>query len=250
MFKSSEGKYNQWMVVPVFVVMLTLWSVEATAIIIKAEANWAGLPTPVIPTNAAQIDDPLINGDFTIQNGSGINLGERGYIIGDGINEHSDWTFDFSSDPAWSSFDLTAPLRSAELTLTLIPRGLPDPNNPNDPNAQLDDFCTDGVFIHGISGSVRINPGGSPCPAFSFDVTAMVTVDLLDYQSGGVPVADISDRILQKLLSNNGELDMRYIADAIIEKTELVLVSIPEPGTLLLVSLGLAGLGFRKYQGK
>lgn len=252
MYKPTRNKRHKIATLSLVSAITLLCSLEASALAITAEANWAGLPHPITPTQNSDVQNPLVNGDFTIQNGNNILVGERGYIIGDGINEGTDWTFNFSTDPSWGAFDFSAPLQSAELVLTLIPRGLQDPNS-SDPNAQLNDFCSDGVFIHGISGGVRIIPGGGsgPCAPFQFDVGTTVTVDMLSYQNNGVPVPNISDRIMQKLQEGaGGQLSMRYIADAIIEKAELTLVnSVPEPGTWLLISLGFAGMGTKRYQG-
>ena len=215
---------------------------DAAAISITATASWAGLPVPVVPSDASQIQDPLVNGDFTIQNGAGvIAIGDRGFVIGDGINEQTDWSFDFTGDPDFAAWDFDAPIVSALLELRLIPRGLPAPSNPGHPNAQLDDFCSDGVFFHGISGGVRLLSPGEPCSVFAFDVPATAVLDMLTYSSGGVPVANISQRIQERVRSGAGLLATRYIADAIIERAELTLVAreVPEAPSALLAFAGL-----------
>ncbi len=146
------------------------------------------------------------NGDFTI-NGTG-----------NGLDESTTWTFDFSGDPDFGTFP-GGDLISAELVLHLTPR---------------DSFITtDTVAIDGLPGIVTPEIQDlSILPVGEFHV---VTLELLDFYT--------SDEILGIYSGGTfGEVPMTYQDDAIVSFASLTL-AVPEPSSLALAGLGGVGLG-------
>ncbi len=79
-------------------------------ITITAVANGSLIP----PTGTHP--NPVKNGDFTITGNPGA------VAVGEGVDEETRWTFDFSAEPAYSFFTPAQGLSSAILTLSLTPR--------------------------------------------------------------------------------------------------------------------------------
>lgn len=214
---------------------------EANAGAIMAEANWAGPFDPV--TFDCGTSGSITSGDFRIENTGTIGCpGGRGLAVGDGLNERTSWTLDFAADPFFPLFDLAAPLSAATLVLEFVPKGLPHAGD------STSDFCGDFVFVNPTSGGASVDNPSRPCSLFSFDVAAVVTIDLLtEYRLGsssGPFATDMSDRLLNELADKGGLLGMQYNDDAIVTRAKLTLLSsIPEPATSSLFALGILGLG-------
>ena len=194
-----------------FIFLISSFSNSASALTISASAS--GSATPEIVWN-----DNIQNGDFFIRNNEDIPT------IGDGRDEWTDWTFDFTSDPSFDSFNTDIPLTSAFLTLTLTP------------HSRL--ITTDSVRINGLSSITTVI---QQLPA---NGTATVEIELLDYYT--------SDEILGKFTDeDNGYIPMFYQDDAILTYAQLDLsnaadAATPEPSTLILLGLGLGMLGYKQ----
>jgi hypothetical protein len=161
---------------------------------ITAEAT--GSAEPDIIENAS-LEDTVTNGDFTItRTTEGVNAD-----LGDGIDEQTTWTLDFSEDPDFDNFP-SAPLAFARLELTLTPK------------SSLVAF--DIVRIEGLS-DITNPPQFQNLPV---DQETTVQLELLDFYS--------SDDILE-ILSENGELEMFYADDAIVSFARLSLTSETQP---------------------
>jgi hypothetical protein len=135
----------------------------------------------------------VTNGDFTIA-GNAIAA-----LVGDGVDEQTTWTFDFTGDPDFSSFSTSLPLASAPLTLTL---------RPMDPLITSDIFRIEGlgnVSTHEIQG---LPPDRLP---------HTVQLELLNFYS--------SAEILGVLTANAGRIPMLYADDAIVAFAQLDLTS-------------------------
>lgn len=160
-------------------------------------AEVTGSPEPQVIENASP-EDTVTNGDFEIARTSeGVNN-----TLGDGIDETTTWTFDFSQDPNFDNFP-SAPLASARLELTLIP--------------QSTLVAFDIVRIEGLSDitsppQFQNLPTGTP---------TTVELDLLDFYT--------SDEILQVLSSGNGQMPMFYADDSIVTSARLSLTSETQP---------------------
>ena len=183
----------------------------------RAEANLTWVedtaicsPTPTRLYNA-NIGDSIQNGDCTITR-SGYNR-----TVGNGADEHTTWTFDFSDQ---INSEITNILE-AEFVLSFIPRGV----------------WTDSFKIDGWRGVHYSRWGVGNLP---YNQQTELTFNLLDFYEA----TDI-----QRLLNENDfKLDMRYGDDAIITQSKLSLLieeeCVPEPSAIMaLLAVSALGLG-------
>ena len=199
----------------VLAAVLMLAQGASAAVTLRGTAS--GDPTPGRTTTPGVVT----NGDFSI-----FRIGSDGSIVGDGIDEHTFWIHDFSADPELASIDRNTPLISATLRLTLTPAASP---------------VRDRAAIFGLAEFQ------SPLfDAIPVDLTRTVAIDLCEIYSdlqilstlfGSSPQLD--PRIPQ---SGPGQLTLGYANDAVVSFAELELVAVPEPGSGLLVALGLLPL--------
>jgi hypothetical protein len=159
---------------------------------ISAEA--IGSPTPERLRDAS-LEDTIINGDFVIsRSAEGENT-----TLGDGIDEQTTWTFDFSEDPDFAVFPTAGSLASARLTLTLTP------------TSQLTTFNT--IKIEGLSS---ISPG--QFQNLPTGTTTTIQLELLDFYA--------SERILEILNQDGqGQIPMFYSGGATASSARLDLTA-------------------------
>lgn len=172
----------------------------------------AGAVGTIVPTTAL-FPATVANGDFTIAGNAVAPL------AGDGVDDTTRWTFDFSGDPDLASFHAaTGPLTAASLTLSLVPR-----------DALI---TTDVVRIETLSDIVTPAIQGLPV-----DAVAFVALDLLDFYS--------PDDILAAL-GGLATLPMVYADDAVVFQSVINLTrvteSVPAPGSIALALVGLGCL--------
>lgn len=186
---------------PIIVILVAcLVAEEASSATIVATAS--GSPSP--PTSA----NPFANGDFFIAGPAG--LGD----FGDGVDENTTWSFDFSTDPQWATFPAGGVLSSAAFSVTLHTKG---------------GVQTDAVSIVGLAGLF------DPFDELSAGLTVNITFDLLDFYT--------PSSILQKLVASpDGVLSMFYADDAIVSFARLELTAVPEPSSFALLTFGLLGM--------
>jgi hypothetical protein len=166
-------------------------SAGAAAQTITATASGSQTPGQV-PGN-----QDLQNGDFLI----GKNL--QAPTTGDGIDETTQWTFDFSGDP---NYPIAGPLVSAKLTLTVRPGN--------------GGVITDLVGIMDPTFTNFIGPGPFNTPIIQnlpVGVTSTVVIELLNHYS--------SADILIPLAANGGKLPMMHHDDVLMSFAKLELVS-------------------------
>lgn len=190
-------------------VVLMLTASGRAAVTINATASGELIPT--LGADGATIS----NGDFDITGGSGAGP------TGNGINESTTWSLDFTSDPDFAAFLSDGILTQADLTLHLTPR---------------DSLITTDIFgIEGLPNIVTpLIQGLSILPLGEFHV---VELDLLDFYT--------SDEILGIFSSGTpGVIPDFYGDDAIVSFAELDLNAVvPEPATIFVWSvLALCGL--------
>lgn len=155
----------------------------------------------------------VTNGDFTITGNSIATL------VGNGVDESTTWTFDLTTDPDYALFLPDLQLVSAMLTLELTPK-----------NALI---TTDWVGIQGLPSIT------APIQSLPVYELSTVEIDLLDYYT--------TDQVWGALTGGAGTIAMQYSDDAILSYSKLELHATPEPGTIVLLLAGLAGLvGLKK----
>jgi hypothetical protein len=184
----------------------------------------------VVITATAQGDTnpPIINGQ-SLQNGDFLITPNVFTTLGNGIDEFTNWDFDFNSDSNLQTFINAingGPLTSAKLTLTLSPKSL---------------FSTDSTGIPGVKGIPNL-PSIPGIP--NVGKTDTVVLDLLnDY-------GFTSTQILGAFNSGSANvIPWAYQDDAIISFAQLELEaedsqSVPEPASIIsLLAVGTLGAG-------
>ena len=159
----------------------------------NTSAEAIGSPTPD-QLQDASLEDTITNGDFVIRRAEGENT-----TLGDGIDEQTTWTFDFSQDPDFAVFPTADSLASARLTLTLTP------------TSPLITFGT--VKIEGLSG---IKP--AQFQNLPINTPSTIQLELLDFYT--------SERILEILnQESQGQIPMFYSGGATVSLARLDLTS-------------------------
>jgi hypothetical protein len=157
-------------------------------------ADAIGSPTPDRLQDAS-LEDTITNGDFVIRRSA---EGETA-TLGDGIDEQTTWTFDFSEDPDFAVFPTADSLASARLTLTLTP------------TSPLITLST--VKIEGLSGIKPARFQNLP-----INTPSTIQLELLDFYT--------SERILEILNQGSpGQIPMFYSGGATVSLARLDLTS-------------------------
>lgn len=165
---------------------------------IKLTATAYGRRTPTTSST-----DPVTNGDFLI------NLNPGG-ITGDGLDEQTNWTFNFVGDPHFPLFSPLRQLTSVLLTLTLTPKG-----------GQVD---TDGITIYqtpaqGLGSIGGSTPNAPEIQNLPVGVTSTIQMELLNR----IPEFS-SAKILGVFSAQNGKISMHYADDSIVSFAKLELI--------------------------
>lgn len=191
-----------------FVGLGILASGLAVAGTISGSVTGSGSPVTV------NFPDVVANGGFTI-------AATAPSVVGDGIDDETTWTVDFTGHPNYAAFNTAVPLTVATLNLTLHPVN----TGTGGPQGVTDD-------------RVGIPPGNLylTTPAITglpVGVTSPVSLDLLSFFT--------SAEILAVFTANSGTIPMVYGDDAIVSFAELTLSNdvVPEPSTWLLLSAGM-----------
>lgn len=153
---------------------------------IKSAAIGSSVLTPV-PGNQV-----IVNGNFTVTSNVPTNI-----RTGDGIDERTEWNFDFKTNLNWGYYSSDSVITSCKLTLTLSPK--------------RSDLRTD---------IIKINYG----PLSTLDPSLIRAVPVGETRTIEMEMLTMgytSDEILSVLNNNNGVIPMLYHDDSIISYAEL-----------------------------
>lgn len=202
---------------------------SAQAVSITASA-YALNPIPPVTVDASQ---DLQNGDFLIKANPGAGVG---HVTGDGVDETTLWSFDFTADPNYAAFVAGGAITSARLSFRLSTQFFIDGVGPWTDIS----FPSDGV--------TSLFPGWA--------IPSTMTGTLGTWTSGPASTDLILNvgidgaQLKQFLADFNGHIPMLYADDAVVGFAQLELINapVPEPGTWLLMSAGLLPLALRRRQ--
>jgi hypothetical protein len=213
-----------------------LAALPSQAVNITADAAAAsGQPATVAATSDLQ------NGDFLILANPAAG---PGHVTGDGVDETTRWSFDFSAHPQYAAFLAQGGLAEARLHLQL--------------NTQ---FFVDGVApITDISFPADAQ-GEAVYPTPGWSLPSVLTGTPGTFTRGEITVSLVAQAgmsaggLRQWLVSHDGLFPMLYADDAIVVGARLELVSapVPEPAAWALMALGaalLAPLAARRPRGQ
>ncbi len=206
-------------------------SLPAQAATITASA-FAAQAIPSAPVDASL---NLVNGDFTILANPAAGVG---HVTGDGVDETTRWTFDFSSHPEYAAALADGHIVQARLTFRLATQFFVAGAGP----------WTDIAFA--TDGTSSVFPGWN-IPSFLSGTLGTwemgtITTDLI----GNVGVN--GTELFNFMASRGGQLPFQYADDAVVGFAQLTLVTapVPEPAAWMMLSLGLLPLAWRKRGGK
>lgn len=203
--------------IPSIAAFALLTSLSAHAVVLDVTVTMPTVNEPVDPNQAL-----IVEQDGVQITGFGTNASS---VVGDGIDDIYQWTFDYSSDPN-AALLTSSNLIGAELTLNLTPRH----------GGVQNDFFR-------IQGLADINTAAIQSAVVNTATT--IDLDLLTFYSA----SDIAGAFTGGTF---GALGGRYQDDALVHSASLALtlaVPAPEPASFVLLGLGalVMSVGARRH---
>jgi len=171
----------------------------------------------------------LVNGDYTIF--SNPDWPNNFYLTGDGIDETTRWSFDFTSDPGYAAFLANGTVTEATYSITLTTKyffdGIGPPGAITYPNDGVG-----GLFpLWNLSGQMT-GVGGEWS-------RAVFTTHLV----GNLGMS--GSELYGWLASHAGLFPMIFADDAVVVESTLTLMAapVPEPASVATLLAGLAAVG-------
>jgi hypothetical protein len=187
-----------------------------------ARANWA---QPVTVPGSQN----LVNGDYTIY--ANPDWPNNFYLTGDGIDETTRWSFDFTSDPGYAAFLANGTVTEATYSITLNTKyffeGIGPPGAITYPSTG-----GDGLFpLWNLSGQMTGVGGQWSRATFTTQLVGNLGMN------GG--------ELYGWLASHAGLFPMVFADDAVVVESTLTLMAAPgpEPAGIASMLAGLAAIG-------
>lgn len=199
-------------------------SVQASTLQISAtaRANWAQPVT--VPGN-----ENLINGDYTIY--ANPDWPNNFYLTGDGIDETTRWSFDFTTDPGYAAFLANGTVTEATYTITLNTKYFFDGVGP--PGAiTYPTTGGDGLFpLWNLSGQMTGVGGEWSRATFTTQLVGTLGMN--------------GSELFGWLSTHEGLFPMVFADDAVVVESTLTLMAAPVPESASIASMlaGLAAIG-------
>jgi hypothetical protein len=201
----------------------TSWA-TASDLQISATARSAMAQPTTVPGN-----QNLVNGDYTIF--ANPDWPNNFYLTGDGIDETTRWSFDFTGDPGYAAFLANGTVTEATYSITLTTKyffdGIGPPGAITYPNDGVG-----GLFpLWNLSGQMT-GVGGEWS-------RAVFTTNLV----GNLGMS--GTELYGWLASHAGLFPMIFADDAVVVESTLTLMAapVPEPASLAMLLAGLAAVG-------
>jgi hypothetical protein len=185
----------------------------------------SAFPISISATAQGSLTPPTALFPNTVTNGDFLISASNDPLVGDGQEERTTWTFDFTEDPNFSALDTSASLTSAKLTLTLT---------------TCCNIETDKLAIQTLPSIETEIIQGLPR-----NTTQTIALELLDFYSSSDILGILGNGV-------GGKIPMSYFDDAIVSFARLELSddrlqSVPEPSLLLgFLTLGTIGIVSKK----
>ena len=199
------------------------WLASANTLQISATARAAAAQPITVPGS-----QNLVNGDYTIF--SNPDWPNNFYLTGDGIDETTRWSFDFTNDPGYAAFLANGNVTEATYTITLNTKYFFDGVGP--PGAiTYPSEGGNGLFpLWNLSGQMTGVAGQWSRATF--------TTQLVSQQGMN------GTELFGWLASHGGLFPMVFADDAVVVESRLTLMAmpVPEPGSVALLLAGLAGV--------
>lgn len=188
-----------------------------------ARANWA---QPVTVPGSQN----LANGDYTIY--ANPDWPNNFYLTGDGIDETTRWSFDFTTDPGYAAFLANGTVTEATYSITLTSQYFFDGIGPPGAITYPSTGAGDGLFpLWNLSGQMTGVGGEWSRATFTTQLVGHLGMN--------------GTELYGWLASNAGLFPMIFADDAVVVESTLTLMAapVPEPASVASMLAGLAAIG-------
>jgi len=199
-----------------FMVQMIMLGISVIGVFFMSPRIWALTITATASGSEAPVQttfpNTVINGDFEIKS-NGLPGAE---IVGDGADEATFWSLDFTGDPNFASFPAMGPLVSVWLTLTLTPK-VPGPGGVGSDGFSIRELSTAQLLPQAIRDFLQTR----------IDQLTTIEIELTDFY----PAQDILDTVLNDTGAPGngaGQVALFYGDDAIVSFAQLDLITLTE----------------------
>ncbi len=172
----------------------------------------------------------LVNGDYTIY--ANPDWPNNVYFTGDGIDETTRWSFDFTADPGYAAFLANGTVTEATYSITLTSQYFFDGIGPPGAITYPSTGAGDGLFpLWNLSGQMTGVGGQWSRATFTTQLVGNLGMS--------------GSELYGWLASHAGLFPMIFADDAVVVESTLTLTAapVPEPASVASMLAGLAAIG-------